>query len=356
MAKSLDVPMSARHLHQASTSSLPILPRPMLPSSVKLSRTLSHSPAPTCAIQPLAPDLDRDSHKQRQHVTLLSKEHQRPQAAFGHALTSEEPQRWSRTKAQAYGHHRQHNHPLASSTMAMSPISNCSGDELPQSSALSERIPHSSGMLTGQSKRSAGSSFDVEVYAQMQLKEDEQELETEIQEELRRNLPNPHTFMERALAAFDTTLPNAAAMKPSIQKKVSTSKIPRSDSLNAIRDMAAVDYATSATTTKCSAGGDRERRNTSDSLYTHPRPAPMPPCPQSANISPHYKSNKDSLGRPISPSKTRARMRAGRLIPPLASQVEMEDDALLCGARLTEEEAMRLLQDDESILVAYGSR
>lgn len=84
--------------------------------------------------------------------------------------------------------------------------------------------------------------------------------------------------------------------------------------------------------------------------FTHPRQAPAPP--QEDYIGIH-----DSLGRPVSPAKAKVRQRAEKSRNgPLLNE---DDEILLRSAGLTDDEANKLLQDDEgngSVLVGYGRR
>jgi len=188
----------------------------------------------------------------------------------------------------------------------------------------------------GQSIRSAGSSFDVDIYAQMQLKEDDDELE----EETRRSLSNPPRIdgmMDLPSPTFSLSFLNP--LQPQA-RKVSTSKIPRSDSLNALQQDAEV---------VAPPANRQALRKVSD--FTHPRRAPAPPLE-------NYTGKHDILGRPVSPAKAKARQRAERSRNNIPS-LDEDDEILLRGAGLTNEEANRLLQEDEgdgSVLVGYGRR
>ena len=188
------------HGHSASTSSLPVsVQRPVasLPSSIKQSRTLSHSQAASFSSQIVHTPShqtnarssgggSRRSITQPGHVSLLSKPHARPSAAFGHALSTDAPpipaQQACRLPAKRYAVPHGHR-ATGSSSSTPAPASTQAMRDLPEppSTGLTQRTRKTSNESDaslpaadnerGASVRSAGSSFDIDMYmyAQMQL-------------------------------------------------------------------------------------------------------------------------------------------------------------------------------------------
>lgn len=353
---------SSRHVPQTSTSSLPTPARPVLPSSVKLSRTLSH-PAATPTGHSTA-NAGRHQHRNdassAQRTSLLSKTHARPSPSFGHAHTNEEPQITQRQRAQLYGSAPENTTAPASS----SPVMNTGAA---QKGALGLLIPRThdatlvheghSGVQrqrneTSSTMRSAGSSFDVAVYAQM--------------EELRHpEIEGDGKGFKRSVN-LDLVEPvyTAAAEKATYNSRWTLSYASTSHSEDVALPCSDGAHASTSPYQHFSKLPQSSRK-VSDGLYTHPRMAPEPPA---LGLSPKRTStlalpsspNRSGSGRPRSP----ARMRRERTSPQkgsrLRSQQEVihisddEEEKVFGFVTLSDEQAQRQIEEAEGVRSMVG--
>lgn len=198
--------------------------------------------------------------------------------------------------------------------------------------------------MTGRAIRSVGSSFDIDLYTQMQLQDDNDSLE----DEMRRSYSNPLPVD----GAMDLPSPSGPATQarfvPPQERDVvrATNYIPE---LTFRQPTFEITSDLGLPAPRPLAGEGRKV-----SHYTHPRPAHVPP--PTSNVDVKASRYTDATGRPLSPSKSRIRQNALRAplqnLPPRPTEEE-DDDILL--PYLSEEHAERILREDASVLTGYGT-
>ncbi|KAK9897122.1 hypothetical protein P389DRAFT_53501 [Cystobasidium minutum MCA 4210] len=285
----------------------------------------------------------------------LAKVHPRPQTSFGHAVTCEEPAAPTRQKTQVYvsGHHRQ----SSQSTPLQRPLSeflkhrrDLTGMTEPPTAATVRTRQSSDQTTTGRSVRSVGSSFDIELYTQMQLQEDNDSLE----EEMRRSFSNPPTV--DGTMDFASRVARPPAIKRSGAEVAKKSKSPAGIPEFTFRQPA-FTFSPEAVLPAPTSRPPLESGGRKVSYYTHPRAAPLPPTDQKEMSPEKYAARTDANGRPLSPSKSRARLKASRApLQSLSSHTLDDEDESILLPYLTEEQADVLLAEDENTISGYGQR
>lgn len=211
------------------------------------------------------------------------------------------------------------------------------------STVATTRIRQSSdNTMTGRSIRSAASSFDIELYTQMQLMEDNDSLE----EEMRRSFSNPPAVD----GAMDFPSPSGARspVEPSYSgerlKTRSHYQIPQLTFRQPTFDF--------SPNSELPSPQNHENGGRKVSFYTHPRRAPSPPL--------HEKQDEktlkyaDATGRPLSPSKSKARQKGSRTPLQSLPLQNREDDEDVMLPYLSEEHAERLLNEVDHTITGYG--
>lgn len=276
----------------------------------------------------------------------------RPNATFGHAITNEEPAPPTRQRTQVYvsGHHRQ----SSQSTPLQRPNSDFAkhrSDTIeihePSTSATMRTRQSSDQTMTGRSIRSVGSSFDIELYTQMQLQEDNDSLE----EEMRRSFSNP------PLVDGSMDFASPPARQYPVEASSSGERLKtRSPYQIPTLTFRQPDF-TFSPGRKSPAARPNIEGGRKVSYYTHPRAAPQPPlADQKGKGADKPMSWSDASGRPLSPSKSRAKLKASRVPVQSVSMQALEDDESILLPYLTEEQADILLAEDDNSITGYGTR
>lgn len=329
---------SASSATRASTSVPSILPRNLTASANGIPRTTSQ-PQLTGSRTPSDP---AEVGLPRSHS--LVKIHSRPRASFGHAITCEESAAPTRQKTQAYvsSHHRQSSlsTPLQKLPDTGKHRRESFGMADPSTAATSRTRQSSDNTMTGRSIRSVGSSFDIELYTQMQLQENSDSLE----EEMRRSFSNP-LAVDGAMDFPSPTRPRSPV--PSPGEHLGTRAHYQIPELVFRQPAFDLTPELGMPSPRPHMQGGRKV-----SYYTHPRRAPTPPVKEECDVK--RLRYADAAGRPISPSKGRARQNGSRTplqsLPP--QNVEDDEDVLL--PYLSEEHANRLLMEDDHTMTGYG--
>lgn len=346
-SRSTSLPKQAFANAENASASSPrevILPAELAEDHRGLSRTKSQ------------PQFDRSNNRDnatgpsvvRSHSLAKIQTQNQLQASFGQAITCEEPAPPTRQRTQAYAssHHRQSSlstpvHHLPQHNQHARTSVRTSRVALP---AETRTRQSSDNTMTGRSIRSVGSSFDIDLYTQMQLQEDNDSLE----EEMRRSYSNP-LAVDGAMDFPSPAKPPSIAHYPSsLERKV----VKPYNHIPELTFRQPTFELTSDLGLPALRPHTGEGRKFSD--YTHPRPAPEPPLAASHR---DVKASRyaDAAGRPLSPSKSRAKQNASRM--PLQAlplqNMEDEDDVLL--PYLSEEHAERILREDASVLTGYGT-
>lgn len=317
----------SRHGQQNSTSSLPI------PETIH--RYSFGKPAPTSRVLSHPASTPKKPNQPRVH---LARNGIRPQAAIGHALTTDEFSSVAESRLSASKYAFPRLQPLA-----VSPSSSAIAEG---TGSVRERKISDRSAATMDSVRTKGSSFDIDIYGQMQLREDGDDFE----DEMRRSLSNP--------PCVDGTMdmPAPARIREQIERPIEINFATYTQEQPPVPVVVAhTNFVTES---------QPARRKTSQGFYRNPRPAPIPPLGASY-LRKRHTSNGNSLLKPNSMSSElldkssspqKPRQRAGRVLPGSAQYAQENIDILCQDVHMTEEEADELLRDDDSLLVAYGSQ
>lgn len=374
------------HLHGNSVSSLPVASHGASVderNAAKASKSLSQAILPSdreVHAWTMQQHQLKESRKLQQtparHLHLLSKDHPRPQAAFGHAITTDETAPAAgRKRALPYGHHRQ-----TSSITSLATVTSghsCAPPPLPtpvshgkQRGGKTSDGSNKTSVGADQSIRSLASSFDIDIYTQMHLHgegADDADLPElsldEIEAERRRSLSDP----PRLDGTMDLPSPTLSVRFPSFTSFLGPSNEYRGGISEGKTIFAAAAASTLSAdelapprlfdpylppTRSTSLANSASQRKTSDGMYTRPRPAPAPPL---ATSSATFRGrNEDALGRPISPAKKSRSPR--KLVKAHRRGADEEDETLFRDIHLDEKEARELLDEEDSFLVGYGAR
>lgn len=329
---------------EASSSVLPMHQQPSTAGSSGLTRTKSQ---PQVKMNPMHTDSPDQGLRRSQS---LAKVHARPRASFGHAITCEEvapPQR-QRTQVYVSNHHRQSSQ---STPLQKAPETSRLRQESvnitePSMAATARTRQSSDNTMTGRSVRSAGSSFDIDLYTQMQLQEDNDSLE----EEMRRSFSNPPAVD----GAMDFVSPQPryknAEASSSGEKLKTRSPYPIPE-LTFRQPNFSFSPKLDLPAPRPQLEGGRKV-----SYYTHPRPAPIPPAGLDIRSPAKTHGWVDATGRPLSPSKSRARQKAARAPLQSLSSRNLDDDEDVLLPYLTDEQANRLLDEEDNTISGYGIR
>jgi hypothetical protein len=278
-----------------------------------------------------------------------------PRPSYGQAITSEQPAEASRQKTQVYtkAHHRQSSNmtPLPRPEEDDAYVLHAVEDKTSTSAQRESRTRQMSDKsMTRRSVRSVGSSFDIDMYMQMQLQEENDSLE----EEMRRSFSNPPAVD----GAMDFASPPAAprSAKQS-QESVEAAERIKTRSHYQIPELKFRQPAFSFSPEKALQGARPDQTSGRKvSYYTQPRPAPYPH--EEVLNGPKEDAMVDALGRPLSPSKSRARQQSSRIpfgsLPPQQNVEEDDDDSVLL-PYLAEGQADMLLREEEAVFSGYGT-
>lgn len=345
--KDAQVAAAAGHARSQSATSLPITiqrpPNMLLQGFAKQSRTLSQPSVQSTPMQRAHRRTNSAGTAGRQN-SLLVRPHIRPQLGFGHALTSEETQQAGKVPSKPYALPRTSwtPHHAAQSRSSFGAIRG-----LPQPSTCgtvrTRKISNNSDETTVKSTRSAGSSFDIDIYGQMQIGGsiqpeivvDNMEVDAELAVSKKRSFEEPVDTS----GTMDLLPPEPLR---SIRHVASMPKRPQVTRIPTLRfsNTPLVEVSEFAKTSTEPSGllglqatrpGALQARKVSD--YKYPRAAPLPPG-----------GGAHSNGK-------RSRE------PHSSRTLGADDEEMIAQAEeLDEEEVSLVLEGEESFLAGFGQR
>lgn len=337
---------AAAYVDSPSTSAAPqsILPKDVRATTSGLSRTISQPHLPRH--RPTEPAANSGIKRSQSFVSGKS------YASYGQAITCEEPAPTTRQKTQPYtgSHHRQSSQstPLQRPPSFAEHRKQATDIADPSTAATTRTRQSSDNTMTGRSIRSVGSSFDIELYTQMQLQEDNDSLE----EEMRRSFSNP-PHVDGAMDFASPTGPASPVDQSSSGQRLKTRSQYQIPELVFRQPAFSFGPELGLPSARPRTEGGRKV-----SYYTHPRPAPAPPSIERRQDEVDEKPSHrgDARGRPLSPSKSRAWQKGSR--PPLQSLpapvADHDDDEDVLLPYLTENQAEQILRDDDYSITGYG--
>lgn len=346
----------AGHGHSASVSSLPaamLRRQDDMGGDEKQPRTLSQPQMQATPVHKTHRRTESAGTAARQH-SLLAKSHIRPQIGFGHALTTEDTQQATREPSKRYALPRTSwtPHQAASTRTSFGGIRG-----LPEpSTCATVRTRKTSGGSTEtatKSLRSAGSSFDIDIYGQMQLGGsvrpelliEDTEMDHGLEEAMRRSLDEPLDTDGAMDLASPPPFERTARQVLNLPKRPQATRIPTlrfsNTPLVGISEFAKTSTGPDGLPdVETLRPGPLQSRKVSD--YKYPRPAPPPPVPM--------KGAGNQLSSPARQSKRSRQSHSSRTM-------QADDDELLAQVNtITEDDASFVLEGEESFLAGFGQR